>query len=321
MINVRYFLIQSTTTLKCVANTFLTWLYNRFAFVGVLVLAGFLSITLSACSKSEESDQQTASEKSTQEVFLGEVLVTVNDHSITELDLDLAIERTIGTSSLAQMDNQARKKVLESLVMSKSLALKKQSELSAEELTQIERNVMAYRDELLAKKYLKENISPLPVTETMVKDYYEQNPQMFGADIQKRYEIIQGKDNLAAAERKAIISALNTAQTQQNWKVFAQSLQDKNLSVNYSQGAMTQGTMAAEFERILKPLEKGQTSPVFFMRKLPAIVRVTEVIIQKAKPLSDVSRDIRKQLAPVQLKKAIRSSADNVMKTMTIDYK
>lgn len=309
------------TMLMRVSNTFLTWLYNRLAFVGLLAFAGFLTITLSACSKSQESAQKTAAEKSTQEAFLGEVLATVNDYSITELDLDLAIERTIGTSSLVQMDNQARKKVLESLVMSKSLALKKQSELSAEELTQIERNVMAYRDELLAKKYLKENISPSPVTEAMVKDYYEKNPQRFGADIQKRYEIIQGKDNLAAAERKAIISALNTAQTQQNWKVFAQSLQDKNLSVNYSQGAMTQGTMAAEFERILKPLEKGQTSPVFFMRKLPAIVRVTEVITQKAKPLSDVSRDIRKQLAPVQLKKAIRSSADNVMKTMTIDYK
>ena len=313
--------MQTMTILMRVSNTFLTWLYNRLTFVGLLAFAGFLTITLSACGKSQESAQKTAAEKSTQEAFLGEVLATVNDHSITELDLDLAIERTIGTSSLVQMDNQARKKVLESLVMSKSLALKKQSELSAEELTQIERNVMAYRDELLAKKYLKENISPSPVTEAMVKAYYEKNPQMFGAGIQKRYEIIQGKDNLAAAERKAIISALNTAQTQQNWKVFAQNLQDKNVSVKYSQGAMTQGTMAAEFERILKPLEKGQTSPVFFMRKLPAIVRVTEVITQTAKPLSDVSRDIRKQLAPVQLKKAIRSSADDVMKTMTIDYK
>lgn len=282
-------------------------------------------VLLSACERSEnvEADSQN-SQKLTQEEItqvLGPVLASVNEHEITELDLELAIERTLGNSGLVQVDNQARKKVLESLVMSKSLALTKQGELSAEELTSIERQVMAYRDELLAKKYLLENINAAPVSEDMVKAYYTENPHMFGAQIQKSYELIQAKDNVANAERSAIVAALNTAKQEQDWQGFVKNLQAKKLTVEYSQGAMTQGTMAAEFERVLKPLKKGESSSVFFMRKLPAIVRVTSVITQAAKPLADVSHDIRKQLAPVQLKKAIRSSADDVMKTMAIEYK
>lgn len=282
-----------------------------------------LALFLCAC-EGNKSDDLTNGEPLTEERItdiLGPVLASVNGQDITELDLELAIERTIGSAGFAEIDNQARKKVLESLVMSKSLAIKKQQELSAEELTSVERDVIAYRDELLAKKYLRENISALPVSEEMVKTYYADNPQKFGAEVQKSYELIQASGNISGGERSAIVAALNNAKQEKNWQAVAKQLQSQRLAVEYSQGAVTQGTMAAEFERVLKPLQKGESSSVFFMRKRPAVVRVTDVITQAAKPLSDVSGDIRKQLAPVQLKKAIKSSADDVMKTMTIEYK
>lgn len=56
------------------------------------------------------------------------------------------------------------------------------------------------------------------------------------------------------------------------------------------------------------------------MRKVPAVVRVTEVVTSKPKPLAQVRSDIRKQLAPVQLRKAIKKAAAEAMAGMEIQY-
>ncbi|WP_444914065.1 peptidyl-prolyl cis-trans isomerase [Microbulbifer sp. TRSA007] len=253
-----------------------------------------------------------------------DVLVSVEGHSITELDLDLAVERTTGSAGLFQIDEKAREKILESLVMSKALGLAKERELSEQELVTLDHQVAAYRDELLAKKYLEENITPEPVTEAMVEAYYQDNQDQYGAKVQKRYEILRAKGNISSAERTRIMAQLTLAANSevetQDWQAFAKLLEAKKLPVAYSAGAFVQGTMAAEFERVINPLSEGDVSKVFFMRKAPAVVRVTEVVTSKPKPLAQVRSEIRKQLAPVQLRKAIKKAAEEAMAEMEIQY-
>lgn len=63
-----------------------------------------------------------------------DVLVSVEGNPITALDLDLAVERTTGSAGLFQIDEKARKKILESLVMSKALGLAKEKNSASENL-------------------------------------------------------------------------------------------------------------------------------------------------------------------------------------------
>lgn len=128
-----------------------------------------------------------------------------------------------------------------------------------------------YRDELLAKKYLEENITPEPVTEAMVEAYYQNNQDQYGAQVQKRHEILRAKGNISSAERTRIMAQLNLAANRdketQDWQAFARLLAAKKLPVAYSAGAFVQGTMAAEFERVVNPLSEGDVSKVFLCAK------------------------------------------------------
>ncbi|WP_299941175.1 peptidylprolyl isomerase [uncultured Microbulbifer sp.] len=284
------------------------------------VIASALSLSLlSGCGDEVE---KTKVEKAI--VASPDVLVNVEGNPISALDLDLAVERTTGSAGIFQIDEKARGKILESLVMSKALGLTKENELSEQELASLNRQVAAYRDELLAKKYLQENITPEPVTEAMVEAYYQNNQDQYGAQVQKRYEILRAKGNISSAERTRIMAQLNLAASRDkethDWQALARLLEAKKLPVAYSAGAFVQGTMAAEFERVINPLSEGDVSKVFFMRKAPAVVRVTEVVTSKPKPLAQVRSGIRKQLAPVQLRKAIKKAAEEVMAKMEIQY-
>ena len=277
-----------------------------------------LSALLLACG--DKKVEKEASDKVVQKVQ-SPILVTVQGEAITEMDLQLAIHRTLGPKALFQADSKAQQKILESIVMSKALAIRTESLLSDEQRYEIERQTLAYRDELLAKKFLKEKISPKPVSEAMVAAYYEDNLDKFSTPAKLQVEFIQAGPNMTPSQRGPIMAALTRAQKESDWQTWVSSQDKQSLPLSYSQNAFSAKAMGSDIAQVIRGLKEGESSKVFFINKRPALARVIKRLPGTAKPLAQVSKEIRKTLAPMQLKKAIKASAADVMAEMKIEYK
>ena len=71
---------------------------------------------------------------------------------------------------------------------------------------------------------------------------------------------------------------------------------------------------------MLNTLEEKQTSKPFFIDGKVYVARITSAEQQKARPLNEVSAEIRKTLAPLQLQQAISSISDEILKTVKVEY-
>ncbi len=80
------------------------------------------------------------------------VLARVNGSAITASELNAAVERSFGAD--AELADTRRKGVLESLVLSRAIALAREKELDEAGKRAIERKVAAYREEVLVREYL-----------------------------------------------------------------------------------------------------------------------------------------------------------------------
>lgn len=274
----------------------------------------FCVLWLSACSQPEQNIEKNA------EISKENVLVKVDGQTITSDDLDTAITRTVGELAAFQLDESGREKVLQSLVLSKAMAITQTAMLSLEEKQEIERMVVAYREEILAKKYLKENISAVPVTESMVKEYYETHPEKFGGKTIRTFEVVKGLTKLEGSARDKMMTAMNQLETNKNWKSQVQTMKKDNLQVELSEGAVTQGVLKSNIDSILQSLSLNETSKLHFINGLPMIFRITKENKIAPKPLADVRSEIKKSLAPIQLKNAVKQVSDEILKKVKIEY-
>lgn len=279
-----------------------------------------LCLSLSACSDKKSSNAPDRNEGAKSPQVQSPTVVTVEGEAITELDLELAVYRTLGPNSMFQADAKARQKILESIVMSKALALATQRSLSIEERYEIDRQTQAYRDELLAKRYLKSQVNPQPVTNEMVKAYYEANLEKYASPAKLQVEFVQAAPSMTPSQRGQVMAAMSSAQSQNDWPAWVSGQKAQGLPVTYSQNAFSSKAMASDVAQVVRQLDIGESSAVFFINKKPAIARVIKRIPGQATPLAQVTKEIRKTLAPIQLKKAIKAAAAEVMASMTIEY-
>jgi hypothetical protein len=283
------------------------------------LLVGMVVVGLSACGESPDPQSKAVITKQTSTV-LNPVLVTVEGQAITQDDLSAAILRTLGEYASLQLDDSGRAKVLESLVMAKTMAISQLSTMSAVEMDDLDRTVNAYREELLTKQYLKQNLTPVPVTQAMVKAYYDKHPDRFGGKTIRSYEIVKGLVKLKSATQNQLIEQLAQFDSKTKWQQKVASLKQSGLQIQYAKGAADGKLLNADFQKAVGALLLNEVSPVYFFDGYPSIIRVTKVRTIGAKPLSEVSSDIRKTLLPVQLKQAIKQAAAGLSQSMKVDY-
>ncbi|TQV87442.1 peptidylprolyl isomerase [Aliikangiella coralliicola] len=285
-----------------------------------------LSLALLSCGQNEEQPENKAQKNSDNSVVASHLnqnenaIVKVGDQIITQDDLDAAILRTVGELGAFQLDQEGRSKVLESIVLSTIMAQKQMDALSVEEKQQVEIQVKAYRNELLAKKYLKENISSLPVTNEMVKNYYEKHPEKFGGKTIKTYEVIKGLTKLEGDVRKKLLAEINRVGASKNWQGEVEKLKRQGYQITYARAAHTDKSLNKQIDIILAGLELNEVSSVHYLDGMPMIFKVVESRTVEPKPLSQVRTEIRKALAPLQLKKAVRQISDELLKQANIEY-
>jgi hypothetical protein len=137
----------------------------------LMIMIGTLGLT--ACGSDNDAEKQSASSQN------DNVLVKVNNQPITESDLELTITSLLGEYQASLLDKAGRHRALESMVMSRVIAQAAQKELTKQDRQKIEKRVAAHREKLLVNYYLRKHASVQPVSQKMVKAYYEKHPDKF----------------------------------------------------------------------------------------------------------------------------------------------
>jgi len=261
----------------------------------------------------------TGCQKETAVTPTSDVLVRVNGSPVTQAELDYTVLRLLGPDKAYQIDGVTRKKVLQSMVMSRVMAQLAQQQISPDDLKRLQQQVADYWEQLFVKQYLKAHIKPQPLTQAMVKDYYDKHKARFGATSIRQFELITTTRSLQGAERVRVLRQL-TGLERKNWKTYVQMLKKQGLPIDYRTGNADEKLLHASLRTMLATLKLKEVSKPFFIEGRVYIVRIISEKRRQARPLNEVSAAIRKALAPIQLQKAIAEISADIMKTAKIEY-
>lgn len=249
------------------------------------------------------------------------ILATVNGSKISQYDLNASIQSTFTKESARHFDDVGRKKILDSLIASKAISQAQEKVLTDKETCEIEKKVNAYREQLLVKQYVMENFPPAPVTQKMVKTYYENHPERFGSKIVKVYEMISSTRKLKTKERDALMHILSDGKNQNNWKKWSKEIKDEGYPVSFRKGQVLENLLHPELYQVMETLDKGNTSELSFIKGQAYLVRITDEKMTPPKSFDEVKDRIRKSLIPIQLKRSATAATEKVLKTATVVYK
>ncbi len=285
------------------------WLAKPVATMTV-ILSGALLLSLSACGSKE---QQTKSEQHQH----SPAVAHVNGETITQADVDFMLERMLKGQALMQADDALRKKILDSLISSRAMKIQMESLMTPEEKEAINRSVKAYEEELYVKEYLADHVVPEPVTLEMIQAYYDKHSEEFGGEAVRDFQMLilnNAKDQQA---RDKFLAAVPEIKAAKDWTT-AKKQWAQTYAVQYQEGRARPGLLEPALEQEISRLNATEISDLIYANDQIYLVKVTNVTRLAAKPLTDVSADIRKQLAAQQLRSAVKKASEEVLKKVQV---
>jgi hypothetical protein len=250
----------------------------------------------------------------------GKVLAHVNGSPITAENVDRSITATLGADALAQLGPEERRKVLESLVTNRAMAQGAEAELDDGARRDIEARVAAFREQLLVKRYLAAHGDPTPVSDDMVREYYDGHPERFGGGMLRQYEMVTTTELIDSDRRARLTAILGDAGQKKDWHGLADSLAAQGYPVQYRTGDVNADILHPRLRKLMQPLALGEAAKLTFIEGRAYLVRVTGERRQPPKPLAEVAAQIRKALVPAQLKKAIARASEEALKDTKVEY-
>lgn len=274
----------------------------------VVLLAGVL--ILASCDK--PADKTLVLNK-------GAVLAEVNGHKIYQQDLDNTLIAMFGEYQASSLDVQGREKALQSLVASRAMADLALKTIDQQQMDFIEDKAQRYRENLIINAYVKQNIVPEPVTNKMVEDYYNGHLEKFGQQSLRQYELLSTKSALPADSRDKFLQAFEQAKKLEPEKI-QQQLKQQGYELLYHKGITGENLLEPKIRDFIAAQKLNDLSNITFVDGKAIAVRVNSDITKPAKPLSTVREDIRKSLAMIQLKKAIKILSEIALEQVNIVY-
>lgn len=286
--------------------------------VKALVLMGMFLPLLAACSNGKEtvSTNDSPADAGSSKSDSVPVLVMVDGSPITELQLEQAMDRFFSDQAAVKSRQDVERKVLRSLVSSRAI-----SRLAGKELTAVDRQALnakvdAYREELLVKEYLQTHAEPQPVTSEMVEAYYEKHKDEFGGGTSNSFELVQTTRQLDGDERKKLIELVGGLAAVEDWQKWSEK--HSALPIGWRRLEARTELMKQPLKSLVASTEVGMTSALHIGDQL-TIVRVNARAELPAKPLMQVSSEIRRKLAPIMMKEAIREISAEAEKKLEIE--
>ncbi|MCU7892441.1 MAG: peptidyl-prolyl cis-trans isomerase [Candidatus Thiodiazotropha sp. (ex Ustalcina ferruginea)] len=290
---------------------------HRYHYFGMIVSLSCL-VLISACSRDQVTSekpiqtQQESLNKETESV----ALAYVNGSPITEDDTRHAMQKLF-TDPIPQVGReQVKQRILESLISSRAIFILARDELDAEELAQLEAKVKAYREELFVQSYLTRHAVPEPVSGEMVTAYYQDHPEAFGGGVTKRFEMIQTYRSVTEQERKALIGKLSELSNVDDWSHWLEG--HKSLPINLRQLTARVEILDQPLQALVSAAGIGETSPLH-IDDVITVIRVNTVDLHPPKPLAEVSAEIRKRLAPIKMRAAIKLLAEDALQKVSVE--
>jgi PPIC-type PPIASE domain/SurA N-terminal domain len=237
------------------------------------------------------------------------VLAQVGDEKITNQDVDFTIERSFDRSQLTTVDASLQQKILDSLIASHAMKQLVMADMQPEEIQKIKNLSKAYEEELYVKEYLQRHVTPAPVTAEMVQDYYNKHPEEFGAETLRDFELLKAPAQLEEVQRDLLLKKIETIHSVSNWSGSAKAWQQE-LKLQYQQGRNKAGLLHKTLEQKINATAQGETSSVFYIDGELYLVRVNRLEQLPPKALSEVSDNIRKRLAPLLLRDAVKKASE-----------
>lgn len=271
-----------------------------------LVLSGALLLSVSGCgSKDQQNEPSSQRDQSP-------VVAQVGDENITQADVDFMLERMLKGQTLAQADEALRQKVLDSLIASRAMKIQMETSLGAEEKELIMRSAKAYEEELYVKQYLADHVVPEPVTLEMVQAYYDKNPQEFGGAAVHDFQMLVFNNAKDQQARDKFLAAVPEIKATKDW-LSAKNQWAQLYGVQYQEGRARPGLLEPTLEQAISRLNATEISDLIYANDQIYIVKVTTLTQLTPKPLTDVSANIRKQLAAQQLRSAVKKASEDVL--------
>jgi hypothetical protein len=247
-------------------------------------------------------------------------LATVDGTPITEAELQLALEETLGPKA-SEASSAARRKVLESLVATRAIALVARKELSAVDLAEIERKAESYRDDQLVRQYLDKHAPVPPVSDAMVEAYYREHLDQLGGHAVHSYELIASEHEAKGASRAALITALAKAERETDWRKVASDLTKAGHAVRYESGQLPAANVDQQVATVIEALESGQASKPFFVGERVHLARLLGAHDKSARPIAEVAPMIQRTLRSRLLQEAVKKAGDKAVQAAEIVHR
>ena len=215
---------------------------------------------------------------------------------ITQGDIDHHLERFDPASRMAIIDDEQQyRRLVESIALTRVMAQKQQASMTPEQRHNFDLAIQAYRDQMLAKSYIEANVQRQVPDRKAVEDYYQAHASEFGQRQQYTVTEIQVPDTCALS-KPLLEPVLTKARVNELQKMGCQ------LSRNERKLAAAQ---VAEYYPALKETLVTDHAYWSSVAGVPLLIAVTDVTELPARPLSEVTAEIRRRLAPAYLKQSL----------------
>ncbi len=249
------------------------------------------------------------------------VIARVNGEVLRASDLEAVRNRTLGTmEALVTDDDALDARLLTSLAASRVMARKAESRMSDQEIRTLDAQTAAWREEQLVKRYLADVIIPEPVNDDEVTRYYNAHPERFGGGARYTFDSLRGEFSDDIALRDVLIDVLNQARQEGDWAGLAVRHHQQGLPLMYQQNLVDNQHSDKRLLAQLRSMEEGEVSSLMSARGEVSVLRLVQVEILPPRPLMAVRNDIRRTLAPVKLRDAVREAMEDAMADVQVDY-
>lgn len=282
------------------------------------LLMAFAVYLLSSCDNGSDSrvyDDVTQSDNA------GVVLATVDGENIYESDLQSVLVNLFGEYRALQMDEESRKRALDSLVTSHLLAKQALASLPEESIAEIESKTRRYRENLLVNSYMLTKIDKTPLSNEAIRKYYDNNLEKFGQSTIKQYQLLTTRSDLPEELRDKYMSLVAGTRTSGNLADIKSVLQQNGFDVQLTSAELNENTVDKRLYRFINAQPINVLSDLSFIAGRPYVVNVQAGKTIAAKPLTQVSDSIRKSLMLQRLKDAIKQHSAEILANAEVEYR
>tara|TARA_B100000745_G_scaffold300323_1_gene253828 strand:- start:125 stop:1003 length:879 start_codon:yes stop_codon:yes gene_type:complete len=283
-----------------------------------ILIVGLILINCVGCSKEAPLPQITSEVTATlqqdspksQLSDSSKRLAEINGSIITENQLQLAIQNSLGPNAGSFLDQANQEKVLESLILGRVISTNAEQSLPKETILKIKLQTESYKEQLLIQHYLKNKLAKKIFNQEDITRYYQSHPEQFGQKKLHMFEALvveRSRDSIAYTSQ---LQKLEKLKNEKDWHQYEEK------SIQYQTGIAEQILPKEIFNQLQdKPIN---TPATLTMANTTYLIKKTREQNLPPKPIETVIPEIKKYLLATQLREGIQNIGSKLAESSDI---